>query len=76
MLGLPGRDEQIENYIGLIRSFGKLGITYFGYHVTPTFVWRTSYEAKTRGGARVSAYNDEAARRDGNRVAYAARLLG
>ena len=74
MLGLPGRDEQIENYIGLIRSFGKLGITYFGYHFTPTFVWRTSYEAKTRGGARVSAYNDEAARRDGNRVAYAARL--
>ena len=34
MLGLPGRDEQIENYIGLIRSFGKLGITYFGYHFT------------------------------------------
>lgn len=74
MLGLPGRDEQIENYIGLIRSFGKLGIPYFGYHFTPTFVWRTSYNEQTRGGARVSAYSDKVARENGNLVNYEARL--
>ncbi len=74
MLGLPGRDEQIEKYIGLIKSFGKLGIPYFGYHFTPTFVWRTSYDETTRGGARVSAYHEETAKKNGNQVKYAARL--
>ncbi len=74
MLGLPGRDEQIEKYIGIIRSMGRLGIPYFGYHFTPTFVWRTSYESETRGGAKVSSFNEELARKNGNSVTYAARL--
>lgn len=74
MLGLPGRDEQIDRYIKLIKSFGKLGIPYFGYHFTPTFVWRTTYGEQTRGGAKVSAYNDEAAKASGNQVDYSARL--
>ena len=73
MLGLPGRDEQIENYIRLIHSFGKAEIPYLGFHFTPTFVWRTSYEETTRGGAKVSAF-DMSAVKDGNKVVYDARL--
>lgn len=73
MLGLPGRDEQIENYIRLIHSLGRAGIPYLGYHFTPTFVWRTSYEETTRGGAKVSAFNQDDARH-GNKVVYDARL--
>jgi len=74
MLGLPGRDEQIENYIDIIRSLGKLGISLFGYHFTPTFVWRSTFDAKTRGGARVSAFNEQEALLSGNKIQYAARL--
>lgn len=73
MLGLPGRDEQIENYIRLIHSVGRAGIRYLGYHFTPTFVWRTSYEETTRGGAKVSAF-DMAKASGGNKVVYDARL--
>ena len=73
MLGLPGRDEQIENYIRIIRGLGRAGIPYLGYHFTPTFVWRTSYEETTRGGARVSSFNMEDVKR-GNRIKTAARL--
>ncbi len=73
MLGLPGRDEQIENYIRLIHSFGKAGIPILGYHFTPTFVWRTSYEETTRGGARVSSFNMDDAKH-GNKLNYPARL--
>src|SRR5882672_6753446 len=32
MLGLPGRDEQIENYQKTIRNMGKAGIPLLGYH--------------------------------------------
>src|SRR5579859_528099 len=44
MLGLPGRDEQIEHYQTTIRNVGRAGIPILGYHFMPNSVWRTSRE--------------------------------
>ncbi len=56
MLGLPGRDEQIENYQKTIQNMGKAGIPLLGYHWMPNGVWRTPYAAG-RGGVRVTAFD-------------------
>ncbi len=57
MLGLPGRDEQIEHYQATIRHLGQAGIPILGYHWMPTHVWRTSFATPGRGGAQVSAFD-------------------
>jgi mannonate dehydratase len=57
MLGLPGRDEQIENYQRTIRNMGKAGIPILGYHWMPNGVWRTSSTTAGRGGALVTAFD-------------------
>lgn len=57
MLGLPGRDEQIEHYCETIRNLGRAGIPILGYHWMPNGVWRTSRTAFGRGGARVTAFD-------------------
>ena len=47
MLGLPGRDEQIENWCKSLRNMGAAGIPILGYAFVPLGVWRTSgYERK------------------------------
>lgn len=58
MLGLPGRDEQIEHYQETIRNMGRAGIPILGYHFMPNTVWRTSRTAPGRGGAHVTAYDN------------------
>lgn len=55
--GLPGRDEQIENYCRTLRNMAAVGIDLLGYHFLPTFVWRTDMAAAGRGGALVSAFD-------------------
>src|SRR5690606_8667448 len=57
MLGLPGRDEQIEHYQATIRNMGRAGIPILGYHVMPNSVWRTSRTTPGRGGAHVAAFD-------------------
>lgn len=57
MLGLPGRDEQIENYQATIRNVGQAGISILGYHWMPNEVWRTSNSAPGRGGALATAFD-------------------
>jgi mannonate dehydratase len=57
MLGLPGRDEQIEHYQTTIRNMGRAGITTLGYHWMPNGVWRTSFRTPGRGGALVSSFD-------------------
>jgi mannonate dehydratase len=57
MLGLPGRDEQIENYQATIRHLGQAGISILGYHWMPNGVWRTSKTTPGRGGALVTAFD-------------------
>ncbi len=51
MLGLPGRDEQIENMCETIRNMGRADIPILGYHWMPNQVWRTPEPAVLRGGA-------------------------
>ena len=53
MLGLPGRDQQIENYRQTIRNMARAGIPMLGYNWMPNWVWRTPNETG-RGGVRVS----------------------
>lgn len=57
MLGLPGRDEQIEHYQTTIRNMGRAGIPILGYHWMPNSVWRTSRTAPGRGGSHVTAFD-------------------
>lgn len=58
MLGLPGRDEQIDNVCESIRNLGRVGIPVLGYHFSPSFVWRTDNHAPLgRYGAKVQAFD-------------------
>ena len=57
MLGLPGRDEQIEHYRETIRNVGRAGIPILGYHFMPNSVWRTSRTTPGRGGAHVTSFD-------------------
>ena len=50
MMGLDGRDEQIENYQETIRAVARAGIPVLGYHFMPNSVWTTGRGA-IRGGA-------------------------
>src|SRR5690606_35876370 len=56
MLGLPGRDEQIENYQKIVRNMGEAGIPILGSHWMPNSVWRTPLETG-RGGVKVTAFD-------------------
>lgn len=51
MMGLDGRDEQIENYQATIRAVARAGIPVLGLHFMPNSVWTTKRDAATRGGA-------------------------
>jgi mannonate dehydratase len=56
-LGLPGRDEQIENVITQIRAMGRLGIPTLCYNWMAISSWgRTSVDLVGRGGALVTGY--------------------
>src|SRR5579875_3577624 len=57
MLGLPGRDEQIENYRDILRAFGRVGIPILGFHFMPNSVWRTDRMAPGRGGAGCTKFD-------------------
>jgi len=59
-LGLPGRDEDIEQFQHLLRNMGKIGIRTLCYNFMAQFGWlRTSTTTRTRGGAITSSFDYE-----------------
>jgi len=57
MLGLSGRDAQIENYCATIRHLGRAGVPILGLHFMPNSVWRTERRHPGRGGAGNTRFN-------------------
>lgn len=55
-LGLPGREEQIENYLRTIRNVGKAGIPVLAYNFRPDPLYRTGH-VPIRGGAQATAFD-------------------
>ena len=57
-LGVDGKDEQIENFITLMRNMRKIGLDTLCYNWMPVISWaRTDFERVGRGGALVTAFN-------------------
>ncbi len=63
MFGLPGRDEQIANVCTTIRNMGKAGIGVLQYQWMLLGGLRTEYSPTGRGGARVSRFDWDVAKR-------------
>jgi len=65
-LGLPGRDEEIENYLAVIPALAKVGIPMICYNFMAGLGWyRTRTDVPERGGALTSEFDNEVARRQG-----------
>jgi mannonate dehydratase len=59
-LGLPGRDEEIANFISFMKNLSRAGINTICYNWMPVIGWlRTSNEKTGRGGALVTAFDYE-----------------
>ena len=57
-LGLPGREEELETVLELIRVMGRLGIEVWCYNWMPIVSWsRTSVALPGRGGAEVTGFD-------------------
>lgn len=61
MLGLPGRDEQIENLQITLRNMGAAGIPFLVYNMHAIRFYRTNRGLPSRGGALGSAFEMERA---------------
>lgn len=62
-LGLPNRDECIDNYRQMLRNMGRLGIRLLCYNFMASIGWyRTRIDIPERGGALVSEYKHDDAR--------------
>ncbi|MBI3910891.1 MAG: mannonate dehydratase [Armatimonadetes bacterium] len=59
MLGLPGREEQLDNMCETVANMGRAGIPILGYHFMPNAVWRTSRTTPVRGGALATSFDYE-----------------
>ncbi|MEX1241944.1 MAG: mannonate dehydratase [Cyclobacteriaceae bacterium] len=59
-LGIAGRDEEIENFITLIRNMARINVNIICYNWMPVINWaRTDFERKGRGEALVTAFSYE-----------------
>ncbi len=57
-LGLPGRDEDIDNWRKSLRNVGAAGIPIICYNWMAAFGWlRTSFTTRVRGGALATSYD-------------------
>src|ERR1017187_967824 len=65
-LGLPGRDEEIENYIAAIRALAQVGVPMVCYNWMAGIGWyRTRVDVPGRGGALISEFDNADANRQG-----------
>ncbi len=65
-LGLPGRDEEIENYIAAINALAQVGIRLVCYNFMAGLGWyRTNSRVPERGGALTSEFDYRAAEGQG-----------
>lgn len=57
-LGIDGKDEEIENFIMLMKNMKTIGLDTICYNWMPVISWaRTDFERTGRGGALVTAFN-------------------
>jgi len=59
--GLPGRDEDMEQYCRMLYNLGELGIPMICYNFMPTGWFRTRVDLRGRGGAFTSGFDLEEA---------------
>jgi len=65
-LGLPGRDEEIENYISVIKALAEVGVPLVCYNWMAGLGWyRTRVDVPVRGGALTSEFDYDTAERQG-----------
>ncbi len=65
-LGLPGRDEEIENYIAVIKALAEVGVPLLCYNWMAGIGWyRTRADLPGRGGALLTEFDNEAAKKQG-----------
>jgi D-mannonate dehydratase len=65
-LGLPGRDEEIENYCAAIEALAKVGIPMVCYNFMAGLGWyRTRADLPGRGGALLTEFDNEVAKKQG-----------
>jgi mannonate dehydratase len=57
MLGLPGRDGQIEKVQKTIRNMGAAGISVMIYNMHAMRLYRTSRNVRSRGGATATSFD-------------------
>src|SRR5262249_45107126 len=61
-LGLPGRDEEIENYMAAIRALSDVGVRLLCYNWMAGLGWyRTRVDLPGRGGALLTEFDNRAA---------------
>jgi mannonate dehydratase len=65
-LGLPGRDEELENYIAALQALSQVGIPMVCYNFMAGLGWyRTRSDVPERGGALVSEFDNQVATQQG-----------
>jgi mannonate dehydratase len=65
-LGLPGRDEEIENYRAAVEALGEIGVPMLCYNFMAGLGWyRTKIDVPTRGGALASEFDKAEAEKQG-----------
>ncbi len=66
LLGLPGRDEELDNYCAAVEAAGKAGIPIICYHFMAGIGWhRSNVRVRARGGALTSEFDLRAAEQQG-----------
>ncbi len=65
-LGLPGRDEEIENYKAALHALARVGIPMVCYNFMAGLGWyRTKVDVPGRGGALISEFDNRDAQKQG-----------